>query len=260
MNARSAAAAALMSVLACAPAGADGRATVSAGFVGNDALSSGELAALVGAGGGFISWMLGPIDYDSSKIGGDAALIREHYRAAGFLDATVAPVAPATFVINEGRRYGYGSVAVAAGMPELSNGRLLDATGLKLGGDFDASEVVDAAESVSDEVASQGNPYADVAPQVTKDPETGRADVMFMVREGPRATVERVEVDDAAGVGETRVRGALKTEEGEPFNATKAMADENRLTKIEGLDRASVVPTPGSEPGKVVVKVKVENQ
>ena len=62
------------------------------------------------------------------------------------------------------------------------------------GASFDGSALDKSTEALAIEMAKQGHPFAHATPRLTRDAVAQRVDVAFVIDEGQRSYVERIEI------------------------------------------------------------------
>src|SRR5690242_5428259 len=240
-------------------------------FVGVHAFSHGRLRDVIKtAESNWLSFLQTTDIYDPDRVEADRDLLRRFYLQHGFADvrivAAVGVYDPArkgfvvTFTIEEGPRYHVGTVEV------ISNVRLIDAGALrarlKLGSGeiYNADMVEKSVEAMTIEAAKRGFAFASVRPRGDRDFQRHVINLVFVLEEGPRAYIERINI-----IGNTRTRDyVIRREfdigEGDPYNRSLIDRAERRLKNLNYFKAVKITNEPGSAPDRVVVNVDVEEQ
>ncbi len=106
-----------------------------------------------------------------------------------------------TFVIDEGQLYHFGDIAIACNVPGLDSNRLRPLLLPRSGALFDGSELEKSSEALAVEMTKLGFPFAHATPRLVRNPQSHRINVAFVIDQGERTYIERVEIH-----GNTRTR------------------------------------------------------
>jgi len=240
-------------------------------FVGNHAFGDRQLRAIIKTSvTSMLSFLIGGDVYDPDRVDDDREQIRTYYRNHGYADATVrearAEYDPATkgfaltFVIDEGQPYRFGAISLACNVPGIDPERLRRLLTPKTGAIFDGSALDKTTEALAVEMARQGYPFAHAVPRMTRDSITQRVDIAFVIEEGQRTYVERIEIH---GNGKTRdyvIRREFDFGEGDAYNKTLIDRAERRLKNLNYFKTVKITTKPGSTPDRVVLDVEAIDQ
>lgn len=240
-------------------------------FVGNRVFGTRQLGAVIKTSAtSMLSFMTGGDDYDPDRIAADREALRLYYRSKGYADASVtsarAEYDPAlhgftlTFTINEGPLYRFGDIAVAGNMPGLDAEKLRSLLVARSGAVFDGGALDKTNDALAIELAKLGFPFAQATPRIVRDAAAKRIDVSFVIDQGPRTYVERIDIH-----GNTRTRGyVIRREfdiaEGDAYNRTLIDRAERRLKNLNYFKTVRITRRPGSAPDRVVLDVEVAEQ
>jgi outer membrane protein insertion porin family len=240
-------------------------------FVGNHAFSDRQLKAVIKTSQtSIISFLTGGDVYDPDRIDEDREQIRLYYRAHGYADASVptarAEYDPATrgfaltFAVEEGQLYHFGEIDVASNVPGLDSQRLRRLLLAKSGAIFDGNALDKTSEALAVEIAKLGYPFAHAVPRTVRDAPAQRIGVTFVIDEGKRTYVERI---DIVGNNRTRdyvIRREFDFGEGDAYNQTLIDRAERRLKNLNYFKTVKIATKPGSAPDRVVLDVDVSDQ
>jgi outer membrane protein insertion porin family len=240
-------------------------------FVGNKVFGNRQLAAVIKTSAtNMLSFLTGGDAYDPDRIAADREQLRLYYRSKGYADANVtsagAEYDPAlhgftlTFAIDEGPLYHFGDVTLASEVPGLDSEKLRRLLVTRPGAVFDGGALDKSSDVLAIELAKLGFPFAQATPRIIRDGAARRIDVAFVVDQGQRTYIERIDIR-----GNTRTRGyVIRREfdisEGDAYN--KALIDraERRLKNLNYFKTVKISRRPGSTPDRVVVDVEVAEQ
>jgi outer membrane protein insertion porin family len=240
-------------------------------FVGNQVFSSRQLGAVIKTSAtNVLSFLTGGDVYDPDRIAADREQLRLYYRSKGYADASVpsakAEYDPAmkgftlTFSIDEGPLYHFGDVNVVCNVPGLDPEKLRRLPLIRGGAMFDGNALDKTTETTAIEMARLGYPFAQVVPRITRVADAQRIDVAFVIDQGPRTYIERIDIH---GNGRTRgyvIRREFDIAEGDPYNKTLIDRAERRLKNLNYFKSVKITRKPGSAPDRVVLDVEVAEQ
>ncbi|HLZ06930.1 MAG TPA: outer membrane protein assembly factor BamA [Bradyrhizobium sp.] len=239
-------------------------------FVGNHAFSDRQLKAVIKTSThSIISFLIGGDVYDPDRVDADRELIRLYYRNHGYADASVRearaeydPVAKGfalTFTIDEGQQYRFGDISLACNVQGLDPDRLRPLLRPKRGAMFDGSALDKTTEALAIEMARQGYPFAHATPKATPDPVTQRVSVAFVIDEGQRAYIERIEIHGNSRTRDYVIRREFDFGEGDAYNKTLIDRAERRLKNLNYFKTVKITTKPGSAPDRVILDVDAED-
>ena len=128
-------------------------------------------------------------------------------------------------------------------------------------GDIYNAELVDkTAEALTVAVAEQGYAFGQVRPRIDRDPVNRTISVVFVVEQGPRVYIERINVVGNFRTEDYVIRREFRVAEGDAYN--KIMVDQarQRLVALGFFKDVKVNKEPGSAPDRVILNVQVEEQ
>ncbi|WP_338065044.1 outer membrane protein assembly factor BamA [Bradyrhizobium erythrophlei] len=240
-------------------------------FVGNQVFSKRQLAAVIKTSAtNLLSFLTGGDAYDPDRVADDREQLRLYYRSKGYADANVtsakAEYDPAikgftlTFSIDEGPLYHFGDVNVVCNVPGLDSEKLRRLLVTRSGAVFDGNALDKTDEILAIELSKLGFPFAQATPRITRDASAKRIDVSFVIDQGPRTYVERIDIH-----GNTRTRGyVIRREfdisEGDAYNQSLIDRAERRLKNLNYFKTVKITRKPGSVADRVIVDVEVTEQ
>src|ERR1043165_2274803 len=172
-------------------------------FVGNSAYSTWRLRDVIKTGqSSLLSFLKNNDLYDPDRVEADRDLLRRWYLKNGYADvrivSAVAEFVPArngfilTFTIEEGDKYSFGTVDIQSGVRDVDLGVLRSRLRVSPGGTYNAELVEKSVEDMTIEMSRRGYAFASVRPRGDRNVETRRVAVVFVVEEGARAYIERI--------------------------------------------------------------------
>ena len=240
-------------------------------FVGNHVFGERQLKAVIKTSQtSVLSFLTGGDVYDPDRVEGDREQLRLYYLNHGYADASVSqPVAeydPATksfmltFSIDEGPLYHFGDIRVTSDVSGLPPDKLRQSLVVRSGGLFDASALDKSTEALAVEMAKLGYPFAHAEPRQTRGAETRRVDIAFVIDEGRRTYVERIEIHGNSRTRDYVIRREFDIGEGDAYNKTLVDRAERRLKLLNYFKTVKITTRPGSSPDRVVLDVEAIDQ
>jgi outer membrane protein insertion porin family len=240
-------------------------------FVGNRIFSDRQLKAVIKTSQTWIlSFLTGGDVYDPDRVDEDRELIRHYYRSRGYADASVrearAEYDPAAkgfalaFTIDEGQPYRFGDASIVCNVPGIDPEKLRRLLLVKSGATFDGSKLDKTVDALATEMARQGYPFAHAEPRTVRDATAQRIDVAFVINEGQRTYVERIEIHGNSRTRDYVIRREFDFGEGDAYNKTLIDRAERRLKGLNYFKSVKISTKPGSAPDRVVLDVEVVDQ
>jgi outer membrane protein insertion porin family len=244
---------------------------VGVNFIGNQAFSDTELRGVVTTTeSSFLDFLKPTSVYDPDRFNLDRELLRRYYLKNGYADfRVVSAVADVdregkgfflTFTVDEGARYNFGSVRVESTLAQFN----VDAVQKRLqtnSGDIYNAEAVDkTVEALTVAVAEQGYAFGQVRPRVDRDPVSRTISITYVVEQGPRVYIERINIVGNYRTEDYVIRREFRIAEGDAYN--KVMVDQarQRLIGLGFFKDVKVNKEPGSAPDRVILAVNCEEQ
>lgn len=243
----------------------------SINFVGNNAYSSGRLASVIATKrSNFLSFLTRKDVYSADKLHADEEALRQFYYNRGYADFRIVSSDAAfdettnkytlTFNIEEGPRYDFGAISVQSTVQGVDGAQLQGLVRTHEGQVYNAKEVQKSMEAISDQVASAGYPFARVTPRGNRDLNNNTIGVEYLVDQGEKAYVERIEIRGNSRTRDYVIRREFDMSEGDAFNQQMITRAKRRLEALGYFSTVNISTQPGSSPDRVVVVVDVQDQ
>ena len=240
-------------------------------FVGNHVFGKRQLAAVIKTSAtNVLSFLTGGDVYDPDRVAEDREQLRLYYRNHGYADASVsearAEYDPATkgftltFVIDEGRLFHFGDISLSCNVPGMDTEKLRRLLLARSGAVFDGSALDKTTEALAVEMAKLGYPFAHAEPRITRDAIALRTDVAFVIDEGQRTYVERIEIHGNTRTRDYVIRREFDFGEGDAYNKTLIDRAERRLKNLNYFKAVKISTRPGSSSDRVVLDVEAVDQ
>lgn len=240
-------------------------------FVGNNAFSSSKLRNLMTTTEmNFLSFLKNTDVYDPDRISADLELIRRYYLKNGYADFRVVSADAVfdaaregyivTITVDEGQQYRVSGVTVDSTVPEVQAAELQRLTRLSSGDVYNAEAVEKTLTNMTAELGRRGYPFLVVRPRGTRDPASHTIALDYVVEEGPRVYIERINVRGNTRSRDYVIRREFDIGEGDAYNQVLIDRAVRRLNNLGYFKTVRITNEPGSTPDRVVVNVDVEDQ
>ncbi|TPP11021.1 outer membrane protein assembly factor BamA [Rhizobium glycinendophyticum] len=240
-------------------------------FSGNNAYSDGRLASVLQTKeSGMLSFLTRKDVYNEDKLRADEEALRQFYYNHGYADfrvissEAVLNEAGNEYTINitvdEGQRYKFGAVSVESTVDGVDAAQLQGLVETREGSTYSARDVQKSMEAISRRVSSAGYPFARVVPRGDRNFENNTIGVTYLVDQGERAYVERIEVRGNTRTRDYVIRREFDISEGDAFNQETITRAKRRLEALGFFSSVNISTQAGSSPDRVVVVVDVQDQ
>ncbi|TDI57684.1 MAG: outer membrane protein assembly factor BamA, partial [Alphaproteobacteria bacterium] len=240
-------------------------------FIGNRAFSDGKLRNIVDTKqSGIFGFLRSSDTYDPDRLAADEEKLRRHYLNRGFADfQVVSSIADLdrernvffiSFTLDEGERYTFGVIDVDTIIPGIDPATLVKLVETREGATYSSRIVERSLEALTIELATSGYAFAQVRPRLDRDPEALTVGIIYVIDEGSRAYIERINI-----IGNTRtrnyvIRREFEISEGDAFNRVLIDKAERRLKALGYFKTVRITTEQGSAGDRVIINVIVEEQ
>ena len=237
-------------------------------FRGNRAFSPAQLRDVISTSqSGWLDIFKSAAFYDPDRVDRDKELLRRHYLKNGFPDARVhAPQAVQneegtgyviTFTIEEGDRYAFGAVSIDSKLPGVDTGGLNSAVAVKSGTTFNLETVDKSVETLTLALSDRKQAFARVKAVQKRQPGARAIDIVFLVEQGPRVFVERIDIVGNKKTKDFVIRREFRISEGDAVNSFLIERGRKRVRALGFFKDVEVAHKNGSAPDQVVLTLAV---
>jgi outer membrane protein insertion porin family len=240
-------------------------------FVGNTVYSSGRLKSLMETTEmNFLSFFKTSDVYDPERVAADLELIRRFYLKNGYADFHIVS-SDARFepdlsgyvlevVIEEGPQYRVATVDIESHLPDIDAGALRPLLRLAPGDVYNGDAVEKTVDALTREIAHKGYAFTQARPRGQRNPEDRTVAINFVLDEGPRVFIERINIHGNTKTREYVIRREFEVGEGDPYNRVLIDRAERHLNGLGFFKKVKITNEPGSAPDRVVINVELEEQ
>lgn len=240
-------------------------------FVGNSAFSNWRLKDVIKTGqSNLLSFLKNNDLYDPDRVEADRDLLRRWYLKNGFADvrivSAVAEYDPArngfilTFTIEEGPRYNFGTIDIQSNVADVDPASLRSVLRTSSGSTYNAELVEKSVEEMTIVMSKRGYAFANVRPRGDRNFETHTINVVFVVEEGARAYIERINIRGNTRTRDFVIRREFDIAEGDAYNKVLVDRAERRLKNLGYFKTVKITTEPGSSSDRVILNVELEEQ
>ena len=222
-------------------------------FEGSKKLSQGDLElSLANKEADFMGWMpflnngVARVD----QLAYDAYRVKDVYMKHGYLDAFVGkPLmrvdfgsynAEVDYQIKEGGQYRVGDVSISQNIQGLDSEKLLGSLRLRKGKIFNVKRMRADIKNLKEAVGNLGYAYANVSPQMHKNPETKVVNLQYVLQAGQEVTINDVLISGNTTTKDRVIRRYLYLAPGDTFNATDLTDSKTALGRTGFFEKIDV--------------------
>ncbi len=235
-------------------------------FSGNQAFSDKELKKTIETSErGLFSWLTDSGVLHRDVLEQDVGRLAAFYHNRGFVDAKVGEPEireeedglVITFPIEEGRRYGVGTVRITGDLIADVN-ELLARTALARQPYFSRRVLREDITRLTDFYADRGYAYADIIPRIDKDEAAGRVNVTIQIDKNMLVRVNRIVIKGNTRTRDKVIRREMQIKEQEIFNASALRKSSERLRRLDFFEDVEISPEPAASDDilDIIVRVK----
>jgi outer membrane protein insertion porin family len=209
--------------------------------------------------------------YDPDRLTYDRELLRRFYLRNGYSDfrvvSAVAELSPdresffITMTVDEGNRYKFGNLDIEVSIPDVSADALKESIVGEAGDWYNADQVEETVQAITDQLGAMGYAFVDVRPRVKRDRDQRIIDVTYMVQEGPRVFVDRIDITGNVRTLDRVIRREMELVEGDAFNTAKLRQSKEQIRGLGFFEKVEVTNVPSEvAPDRTVVQVEVQEK
>lgn len=240
-------------------------------FIGNKRYSDSDLNSIVASREERWWRFLSSTDrYDPDRLAFDRELLRRHYLDNGYVDFLVksatAELTPdrrdffLTFNVEEGERFRYGTIDIETSIESLDLSQIEQNLEIESGAIYRSSELDDDVLALTFEAGRLGYAFVDINPSLDIDRENNVVNVTYIIDEGPRVYVERINIEGNVRTLDKVIRREFRLIEGDAFNTAKLQRSQQRVRGLGFFSDVQFETEEGSAEDRSIITVRVEEQ
>ena len=238
-------------------------------FIGNEQFSDSDLVGEISSKEAAWYRFLSNDDvYDPDRVAFDREQLRAFYLSNGYVDfrvaSAVAELTPdrdgfiLTFTVEEGPQYTFGAISLENRLIDIPDFRLSSFLQPRTGEIYDREKVRETVDDLVDAVGASGFAFVDVQPRSTIRREEREVDLVFLVDEGPRIYVERIDIEGNLRTLDRVIRREFGIVEGDAYSPSKVARATRQVRNLGYFRKVDVSNERGSQPDRTRVTVEVE--
>lgn len=237
-------------------------------FVGNTAIGTQRLKEVISTKqSNLLSWLKNDDIYDPAKLSSDEEKLRRYYFNNGYADfqilsssAVLDEVANEyniTITVDEGNKYVFGNVSIESTLAGVESDSLYNKLETVSGKTYSAGKVENSIIALTEEVATRGFAFVEVIPRGDRNFETGTIDIIYLVDQGSRVYVEKINILGNDMTRDYVIRREFDMSEGDAFNQVFIQRTKKRLEALGLFESVDITTRGGQSSDRVVVNVRV---
>jgi len=240
-------------------------------FIGNRVFSDSQLRDIITTTqSGLFDFLKGTNIYDPDRLSLDRELLRQYYLKNGYADASVVSAGAEldrdgsgffiTFVIDEGELFTFGAINMESALAGVDTRALQSEVLTVSGKTFNQSQLDKTVERLTLVVSEQGHSFARVRPRAARDPGVRAINVTYLIDEGPRVYIERINIIGNMRTRDYVIRREFRLAEGDAYNPQMVDKAKKRLQQMGFFKTVEIKRRAGSAPDRVILDVEVLEQ
>ena len=243
----------------------------SINFVGNKAFSDARLRdEILTTESRWWRFFTSHDGYDPDRIAYDRDLLRRFYLSRGYADFRVVSVNAEltrngerffiTFTVDEGERYDFGEAGISTTLTNIDIVSFEEEIVHEEGDVYDSRTTEATVDALIKKVGELGYAFADVRPQPTRDEENRLIKVEYVIEEGPRVYVERININGNTRTLDDVIRRKVRLAEGDAFNRVLLSRSERDIRGLGFFSNVQATESPGSTSDQTIIDINVAEQ
>jgi outer membrane protein insertion porin family len=240
-------------------------------FIGNKAFSDSQLRDIISTSqSGLFDFIKGTNIYDPDRLALDRELLRQYYLKNGYADARVVSAGAelardgsgfyVTFVVDEGELFTFGKVDIESSLTGVDPQALRNELLTNAGATYDQTAMDRTVERLTLTVSEQGFAFARVRPRAVREPGTRVINVTYVIDQGPRIYIERINVIGNLRTHDHVIRREFRLAEGDAYNPLLVDKAKRRLQGLGFFKAVDIKRRQGTAADRVVLDVELVEQ
>ena len=241
------------------------------GIVGNKVFSDRRLRRVLDTKqAGLLRLFVRRDTFLTDRIEFDKRLLTDFYNARGYIDFQVNDVNAelteennayfVTFNVREGQMFRFGDVTLASKRSDIDVEDFQIAISAETGNVYSPTLMEKNLSRLEARATQLGLDFVRVTPRVTRNDADLTLDVEFVLEQGERVFVERIDITGNTTTMDRVIRRQFRISEGDPFNPRLIREAAERVRALGFFGNAGVNAREGTQPGQIIVDFEVEEQ
>ena len=241
------------------------------GIVGNKVFSDRRLRRVLDTKqAGFLRLFVRRDTFLTDRIEFDKRLLMDFYNARGYIDFQVNNVDAelteennayfVTFNVREGQMFRFGEISLKSERSDIDIEDFQIAISAETGDVYSPALMEKNLSRLEARATRLGLDFVRVTPRVTRNDADLTLDVEFVLEQGERVFVERIDITGNTTTLDRVIRRQFRLSEGDPFNPRLIREAAERIRALGFFGNAGVNAREGTLPGQMIVDIEVEEQ
>ena len=241
------------------------------GIVGNKVFSDRRLRRVLDTKqAGFLRLFVRRDTFLTDRIEFDKRLLTDFYNARGYIDFQINDVNAelteennayfVTFNVREGQMFRFGDVTLTSERSDIDVKDFKIAISAETGDVYSPTLMEKNLSRLEARATQLGLDFVRVTPRVIRNDADLTLDVEFVLEQGERVFVERIDITGNTTTLDRVIRRQFRISEGDPFNPRLIREAAERIRVLDFFGNAGVNARAGTHPGQIIVDVEVEEQ
>lgn len=241
------------------------------GIVGNKVFSDRRLRRVLDTKqAGFLRLFVRRDTFLTDRIEFDKRLLTDFYNARGYIDFQINDVNAelteennayfVTFNVREGQMFRFGNVTLTSERSDIDVKDFKIAISAETGDVYSPTLMEKNLSRLEARATQLGLDFVRVTPRVTRNDADLTLDVEFVLEQGERVFVERIDITGNTTTLDRVIRRQFRISEGDPFNPRLIREAAERIRVLDFFGNAGVNARAGTQPGQIIVDVEVEER
>ncbi len=238
-------------------------------FIGNYNYSSYELKQrILSREYAFYRFFSSADMYDPDKLLIDQEFLRKFYFSNGYFDFEIKNVTTeltplrngfiVTFFIDEGRQYKLNNFDIDINIKGVSTNEIRNKIILKKDKILDINDIESSEDAIVKYLGANGYAFADVSHDIIKDHESGKAIVKFIIEEGVKVYIGKININNNNRTMDQVIRRKLKIGEGDRYSETLLEKSKAAVTSLGYFSAVDFKRKRTAFPDKVDIDIDVK--
>ena len=204
------------------------------------------------------------------RIEFDKQVLRDFYMSRGYIDFRINSVnAELTeeqdgfflvFYIQEGQQFRFGRISTESEYVGIDADTYSEALRIQ-SGDIYTPSLLETSIARMERLANlRGDDFLRIEPRLERDEPNLTLDVNFVISQGERVFVERIDIEGNTTTLDRVIRQQFRIVEGDPFNPREIRASAERIRALGFFSNVDVEGREGTNDDQVIIDVDVEEQ
>ena len=240
-------------------------------FIGNREFSDRRLRRVLETKeAGALSGLFSNDTFIEDRLSFDAQRLREFYFRRGYLDFTVLASSAElsrernafllNFRVQEGQQYRYGEVTFRSEVADADVEPFEKLAFLRAGNIYNPEEVEAILARLDNEADGQGLAFARSDRTENRDDDGLVVNIEFVLSTGPRAFVERIDIEGNSTTLDRVIRRQFETVEGDVLNDRQIREANDRIQSLGYFSSVDVSTREGSSEEQQIIDVNVQER